>query len=149
MKKCTQCGQTLNDDLKFCFKCGGANFEPVAEAAPQPAQQAYQQPSQQPYYQQPAQQQAYYQQPAYQQPVYNNSEPATIGDYLLFALFMIIPIFNLVYMIMVAVGAPKYKKSMTNYARAMLIILGIAIILNIIIFGVIGVSFANMYSYGY
>ncbi len=142
MKKCTQCGQTLSDDTKFCFKCGGANFEPIAEAEGTYQQPAYQQPPQQQppqqsyYAQQPAYQQApaYQQQPAYQaQPVYNNDEPATIGNYLLFYLFMIIPVFNLVYLIITAVGGPTRKKSMTNFARAMLIVWAIAIVLCIIL----------------
>ena len=172
MKKCTQCGQSLNDDTKFCFKCGSSNFEPVAETggtyqqppqqtpqqAPQqaPQQSYYAQPVQQPvqsYQQAPAQsyqQPAYQQQPVYQQPVYNNGEPATIGNFLLFFVIQIVPIFNIIYTIMVAVGGPKYKKSMTNFARAYLIMMAIVIVLYIIIFAVLGASLASMFnSYGY
>jgi hypothetical protein len=160
VKKCTQCSQVLSDETKFCFKCGGAAFEPVADAGsgtyqqPTAPQQTYQQPPVQTSYQQPPQQPYYPAQPAYQaQPAYNNTEPATIGDFLLFFLFMIIPIWNIIYFIMLLVGSPKYKRSMVNFARASLIwgaiILAIYIIL-IIVFGAALFSmFGNLSSYGY
>lgn len=81
VKKCTQCTQILSDDTKFCFMCGAPNFEPVIES-----EGTYQQPS---FHQTPA-----YQAPAYQQPVFNNTQPATIGNFLIFYLLMLIPIFN-------------------------------------------------------
>ncbi len=152
MKKCTQCGEKLPDEFKFCFKCGGNQFETV-DADDQTATQPEPQPEiQQPIYQQNLRAQNAYQRNAYEQyqgqqstsPVqdYKNTEPATIGNYLLFEVFMIIPIFNLVYLIMVAVGGPKYKKSMTNYARARLILMLIAIPI-IIILCVSLAAFAN------
>jgi hypothetical protein len=156
MKKCTQCGQTLNDDVKFCFKCGGGNFEPASEIS----QPTYQQPT----YQQPTYQQQSYQQPSYQQPtyqrtqpsyqpqqaIYDNNEPATIKDYLLFFLQMLVPIWNIIKMIMVAVGGPKYKKSMTNFVRASLIWGAIIFVLYIILFAIFGSLFYSMFSdFGY
>jgi hypothetical protein len=180
MKKCTQCGQELSDDTKFCFKCGGSNFEPIEEAAgtyqqpiQQPPQQVPQQPPQQSYYaqQQPAQpyrqapaqsyqQPASYQQPSYQQPpayqaqpVYNNNEPVTIGNYLLFFLLMCIPIFNIVYFIIVAVGGPKYKKSLSNFARAGLIWGAIILVIYIVLIIVFGATLFSTFNgggyYGY
>ncbi len=31
MKKCTNCGQTQSDDVKFCYNCGGGDFEAASE----------------------------------------------------------------------------------------------------------------------
>jgi hypothetical protein len=76
-------------------------------------------------------------------------DPVTVGDYLLFALFMIIPVFNLVYLILVAVGGPRYKPSMTNFARAALILLAIGIVISIILLVVLAYNFASLYQYGY
>lgn len=171
MKKCTQCGQLLSEDAKFCFKCGGNSFEQAVEGGSyqqdanqqtpyqqdanqqasyqQPYQQqaSYQQPS---YQQQPAYQQPYSQQPGFQpQPADKDSEPATIGNFLIFNLLMLIPIFNIIYLIIVAVGGPKYKKTMTNYARASLIWLGIAVVLYIIVFAAVGASFAHLITNNY
>lgn len=153
MKKCTQCGQTLNDEVKFCFKCGGANFEPAAESgqqayqAPAYPQPAYQQPAyqQQPTYQQPTYQRA---QPAYQpqQAMYDNNEPATIKDFLLYFLQMLVPVWNIIKMIMVAVGGPKYKKSLTNFVRASLIWGAIILVLYIILMVIFGSLFYNLFS---
>lgn len=131
MKKCTQCGQTLSEETNFCFKCGGSSFDRVAEEGAE-QQQTYQQPI--------------YQQPYQAQPVCDNSEPATIGNFLIFNLLMLIPIFNIVYLIIVAVGGPSRKKSMVNYARASLIWIGIIIVLYIIIFAIVGASMFSIFS---
>lgn len=148
MKKCTQCGQTLSDDSKFCFKCGGGNFEQVVEGGTY-QQPSYQQPAyQQPAYQQPAYQQQAYQQPAYQQPVYDNAEPAKIKDFLIFYLLMLIPIFNIVYYIMVAVGGPKYKVSLTNFVRASLIMGAIVFALYLIFFLIFGAALMSTFGGG-
>jgi len=74
-------------------------------------------------------------------------DPATVGDYLLFALFMIIPVFNLVYLILAAVGGPRYKPSMTNCARAVLILLAIGIVIVVILGIILAVSNAAFPSY--
>lgn len=155
MKKCTQCGQILNDDTKFCYKCGGSNYEPVAESGETYQQPTYQQPPQQPaqqsyYAQQPPQQNYYAPQPGYQQPYqaqpsYNNDAPATIGTFLIFFLLMLIPIFNIVWLIMVAVGGPRHNKSLTSFARASLIWGAIIFVLYLIVFLVIGASLADMF----
>lgn len=155
MKKCKQCRQNQSDDVKFCANCGGSEFEPAFEEGAY--QGAYQQPAyQQPGYQQAAYQQPVYQQP-YQQPVYDNTQPATVGNYIVFFLLMLIPIFNLIYMIIVAVGSPTRNKSMTNYARACLIMAAIGIAITIILSIVLGATlfsvfrdgFDYSYSYGF
>ena len=63
MKQCSNCGNFVEDNAKFCTSCGQTITEPVYN---QPQQPNYTQP-QQPYYNQP--QQPNYNQP--QQPVYN------------------------------------------------------------------------------
>lgn len=145
MKKCTQCNQLLSDEVSVCFKCGGSSFEPAADQ-PGWQQAPNQQPPNEQFYQ-PSYQTAY-EQPPYRPNADNSDEPATIGDYLLFTLFMIIPIFNLVYLIMVAVGGPKYKKSMTNYARAMLILWAICLVLVFLLSALGAFSAMSYFRYG-
>ncbi len=118
MKKCVQCGQTLSDDNRFCHKCGGSAFEEATGAGS---------------YQQPAYQQPVYRPPYQEQPNAGNREPATIGDYIVFFLLQLIPIFNIVYTIIVAVGSPSRKISMTNLARAVLILWAIGLALGIVL----------------
>ncbi len=132
MKKCTNCGNTATDDIKFCNNCGGTNFEPVAGGGYQ------QQPYQQPAYQQP------YQQPAYQAG-YSNTEPARIKDFIIFFLLMLIPIFNIIYAIIVAVGGPKYNVSLTNFVRAAIIFGLIISAIYVIIFLIVGASIFSMF----
>lgn len=132
VKKCTQCGQILTDETKFCFKCGGANFEPAAESG------SYQQPAQQPPAQQPSYQQAYqqqtYQQPPVQQPYRQapagGEETVSVGMNLLFLVLMSIPLVNLIYAIVIA--ASSNKRSYKNLGIAGLIWIGISIVLGII-----------------
>lgn len=134
MKKCTQCGQTLSDETKFCYKCGGSDFENAAESGggQQPAQPAYQQPTyQQPVYQQPA-----YQQPAqpayYQKPVTGSSETVSVGMNFLFLFLASIPLVNIIFAIVIA--ASSQKRSYKNLGLAWLIYLAVQIVFGIIIF---------------
>ncbi len=162
MKKCTQCGQILGDDKKFCFKCGGSNYEPVEEPGgsnfepaeeagdtnqqppqpvappqqfyntPQPAAPPPQQPVQAPqaYSSQPSYQPSY-QQPAYQRPAKN--ETVSVGMNFLFIFLSFIPVINLIFAIVVAVGS-GFKKSYQNLARAWLIMALIGIVLSIVFY---------------
>ena len=103
------------------------------------AQQQYQQQyQQQPQYQQPyGGQQQYQQQPQYQQP-YNQSQymglnetvfspyergekPVTIGQWMITTILLSIPVVGLIYFIILLIGGPNTKKSLTNFARASLI----------------------------
>ena len=141
MKKCTNCGQAQNDDVKFCFNCGGADFESAAEEGSyqQPYQQPdnhepdNQQPYQQPVYQQP------YQQPVYQQPYQpvasDSNQTVSVGMNFLFLLLAGIPIVNLIFAIVVA--ASSQKRSFKNLGIAWLILLAVQIILSIVAFFVI------------
>lgn len=107
VKKCDQCGQTVSNDNRFCPNCSGSAFEQDAGS-----------------YQQPV-----YRQPYQMQPNDGGKEPATIGDYIAFFLLQLIPIFNIIYTIIVAVGGPSRKLSMTNLARAVLILWAIGLVL--------------------
>ena len=150
MKKCTQCGQTLSDETKFCFKCGGANFEPVTDAgAQQPGYQqpAYQPPVQQPIYQPPVQPpvQSYYpQQPAYQQSTASRSETVSIGMNILFLILQYIPLVNLIFAI-IAVAVSK-KKSYRNLAIAWIILAAICLVLYVILIFTMPTFFSNFFS---
>lgn len=141
MKKCTQCGQMLNDDAKFCFKCGSGSFEAVPEAS----NATYQQPQYQPpQYQPPVQQNVYAQQP-YQSPMMaTNNEPVSVGMFLLFFILNMIPVVGFVFTIVVAVSS-SFKKSYTNMARAYLIMIAIGIVLTIVMAVTMGAFFGDIY----
>ena len=113
-------------------------------------QQQYQQPQSQ-YQQPYGGQQQYQQQPQYQQPynqnmnayaqsanVYNQSQymglnetvfspyergekPVTIGQWMITTILLSIPVVGLIYFIILLIGGPNTKKSLTNFARASLI----------------------------
>jgi hypothetical protein len=154
VKKCTQCGQILSDDTKFCFKCGGSNYEQAEETGGSYQQPTYQQPVQQPpqqsyYAQQPSYQPqpTYQAQPAYQASGYNdNTQPAKISTFLVFFLLMLIPIFNIIWLIIVAVGGPSHNKSLTNLVRASLIWAAIMIVLSIILSLILGAFLSDLFS---
>ena len=129
MKRCTQCGQNLSDETKFCFKCGGANFEPSADTG------GYQQPSPQP---QTPPQPSYYQQqsqPAfnntyYQKPASGSSETVSVGMNFLFLFLSAIPLVGLIYAIVVA--ASSQKRSYKNLGIAWLLMLAVQVVLAVI-----------------
>src|SRR5690606_21578130 len=136
VKKCTQCGQMLNDETKFCFKCGGSNFEQAEEAGgTYQQQQPQQQPPQQSYYAQPSQQSYYTQPPSYQpQPAYQHAasnEVVSTGMYFLFLFISFIPLVNLIFAIIVAASS-GFKRSYRNLAKAWLILFVIFLILSIV-----------------
>lgn len=143
MKKCTQCGQTLSDDSKFCYNCGGSDFEQTAESTG-----AYQQPS----YQQPPSpppQQPYYSQPSYQvPPSYQRGageEPVSIGMYILFLIVSSIPLVGLIFAIVVAASS-SFKRSYINLARAWLIVAAIGLVIGLIAVLTMGAFFSEFYN---
>jgi hypothetical protein len=137
VKRCTQCGQSLSDETKFCFKCGGASFEPVADAGSYQPPQVQQQP---PQVQQPPPQQSYYQQPS-AQPAYNtpyyqqpntSNETVSVGMNFLFLFLMTIPIVGLIYAIVIA--ASSRKRSYKNLGIAWLILLAVELVIGLVAF---------------
>jgi heme A synthase len=130
VKRCTQCGQTLGDETKFCFKCGGANFEAVSDAGsyqqpPQPSQpqQSYYQHAPQP--SQPAYNNAYYQQPSG-----GSSETVSVGMNFLFLFLAGIPLVGLIYAIVIA--ASSQKRSYKNLGIAWLILFAVQVVMAVI-----------------
>jgi hypothetical protein len=123
-------------------------------------QQAYQQ---QPYQQQTYQQQLYGQQPNYQQPYGQQSyqqpymhgddleEPVSIDEWMITMLIMCIPCVNLIMILVWAFGS-NTKKSKSNFFKAYLIWILIAIFVTvvlIIVFTLVGVSLLNDISWHY
>lgn len=133
----------------------------------QPQQGGY---GQQPYGGQPQYQQPPYGGPQYQQPyqnmnaysqsanVYNQSQfmglnettfspydqkesPVSVGQWMLTTLLLCIPVVGIIYFIILAIGGPNTKKSLTNYARASLVWVLIIFAFYIVAVMALGVSF--------
>lgn len=158
MAFCIFCGAQVPDDTKFCPTCGTSMgpkvTEPITPTAPtvQPAQQPVPPPVQQPA--SPMQQSVYSQQPPpaygvsqgqpYATPPYmaaadpnaplpqgSKYEPVTTGGFIGIMLLMLIPIVNLVLLIIWACGGCR-KVNQANFARAMLIMMVIGLILTLL-----------------
>ena len=110
---CENCGNKLPEGAKFCGGCG-AKTEPV-----QPAYTAS-------YYQQayaPPQPAAYSGQPG--------TEPLRVGQYIGMLLLMCVPILGVILLFVWSFGG-SVNLNKKNYARAMLIVCAIGLILSII-----------------
>ena len=120
---CKNCGQQINEEVKFCPSCG----TPIEMAAPrekgqeQPA--APPAPAPEPVPVQPVQQ------PTAQQPLYAaqsvapavyQEEPISTGSYIGIFLLLMIPLVNLVCLIVWACGGCA-KRNKTNLSRALLV----------------------------
>ena len=123
--------------------------------------QQYQQPYGQPQYQQQYQD-PYQNMNAYAQSanVYNQSQymglneqvfspysqgeqPVSVGQWMLTMLLFCIPIVGIIYFIIIAIGGPRTKKSLTNFARAALIWYVILFVLYIVAFIALGFTLKN------
>lgn len=90
-------------------------------------------------------QQPVYQQPVYQQPYQSDVEPpVSVGEWMLTMLLMAIPCVNIIMLFVWAFGsgAPKSK---SNWAKASLIWIAIAIVLEIVIWATVGASLISQY----
>ena len=165
-KICSSCGAELEDAATFCGKCGKpvSLFTPTPEetmttSGDMPAAENFsaqpQQPQQGGYGQQPYQNMNAYSQSAN---VYNQSQfmglnettfspydqkesPVSVGQWMLTTLLLCIPLVGIIYFIILAIGGPNTKKSLTNYARASLVWLLIIFAFYIVAFMALGVSF--------
>ena len=137
---CKQCGAPLEAGNKFCMTCGAP-----AEAAPaQPVQPQTSQTAQA--YQAPPQPAGTGKKQKKQREIYIDSaapgpnspyEPITTKGYIGIALLMAIPVVGIILTIVWALGGCR-KVNKRNFARAMLIMMVIALILSLIIGGIGG-----------
>jgi hypothetical protein len=121
---CNQCGKALPDGTAFCTECG-ADLSARSAANPQTVNYTMPPP----------------------QPIYSDMplEPAmSVKDWVITMLLMMIPIANIVFLIVWAVG-DGCGLTKRNWARAQLILTaistGFVIILYIFIFVIIGYSY--------
>jgi len=161
---CKNCGEQLEDDALICTKCGAATEksqttqtqqppQTTSQPLPPPVQQQYQ--YQQPAYQQPTYQQPQYQQPTYQQPFINQQnyavdEHVSVGGWIGIFCINLIPIVGwLIFIIMLFVWAfgSTPKKTLKNFAKAMLIIWLIVFVLAIIAVIIAGIAGVNLSHY--
>ena len=153
MAFCTKCGAEIAEGNKFCTACGApVEAEPPKAAAPdagfvqsEPAPAA--QPPQPPQYNAPAygyaaqnQNTGWQQPPQYQAPpsYYDNGAnlpeqraAVSIGQFIGCFFLFAIPIVGFIVAIVWACGGIK-NKTLVNYARAMLIMIAIAVVITII-----------------
>lgn len=135
MAFCTFCVAQVPDDIKFCTACG----KPMVSIAERPAMQ-------QPVYpQQPPPSYGIPQGQPYAAPPYiaaanldvppspgSKYEPVTTGGFIGIMLLMLIPIVNIILLLVWACGGCR-KVNQANFARAMLIMLLIGIILSVVV----------------
>ncbi|WP_455636357.1 zinc ribbon domain-containing protein [Parabacteroides sp.] len=152
MAFCSFCGTQVPDGIKFCTACGKPMaskadrpitqptqpVQPTPQPAPQPMQQpvypqqpppAYGIPQGQPYAAQPYSTAA---DPNAPLPPGSKYEPVTTGGFIGIMLLMLIPIVNIILLLVWACGGCR-KVNQANFARAMLILLLIGIILGAVV----------------
>ncbi len=143
MKTCPKCNTVNNDVNVFCESCGNAlpvenpasqapEAEAPVQAAPQPQYQAYQNVP--PMYAMP--------------PQFNENmlpeeyKPVSVGKYIGYGILFSIPLVGFIMLLVTAFGS-NTNKSLKNYARAMLVMYAIGVVLSIvmvILMGVLGMS---------
>jgi hypothetical protein len=138
---CENCGNKLPDGAKFCGGCG-AKVEP-AQAAPQRPVQPPPPPVNTPPVQsaQPRQQAYIPPQPA----VRPETEPLRVSQYLGMLLLLCIPIVNIVLLFVWGFGS-SVNVNKKNYARAVLILAAIGIVLSILFSAAITSMFLSMFN---
>ena len=146
MENCTSCGAELKEGLKFCTSCGAAvseispimeNVEQVvAEPVAEPVQATPVQPT-------PVVQPAPVVQPVIQQDPMAGTKYELISTwgYIGISLLMCIPVVGQILMIVWACGGCR-KLQKRNYARAMLIMFAISLVLSLI-FGFVAKKVVN------
>jgi hypothetical protein len=134
---CESCGTKLPEGAKFCGACGATvETSPPANAAPQkpaatspaPPPPTYTPP---PVEVPPSYQQGYAQPLPPNYPIQTNTEPLRVGQYIGMFLLLCIPIVNLILLLVWSFGS-SVNRNKKNYARAILILSVIAIVISII-----------------
>ena len=144
MKTCSKCNAVNNDNNVFCETCGNAfpiensvpqasEFEVAAEnSAPQPQYQPY--PNVPPMYAMP---------PQFNEDMLPDEyKPVSVGKYIGYSFLFSIPFVGFIILLITAFGSST-NKSLKNYARAMLVMYAIAVVLCIVmvvLMGALGLS---------
>lgn len=130
MKTCPKCNALNNDVNVFCESCG--NALPVENAAPQaPEYEAPVQAAPQPQYQ-PAPQPVYAMPPQFNEDMLPEEyKPVSVGKYIGYSILFSIPFVGFI-MLLVTAFSGGTNKSLKNYARAMLVMYVIGVVLVII-----------------
>lgn len=74
-------------------------------------------------------------------PYSQGEQPVSVGQWMITSILLAIPIVGIIYFIILAIGGPNTKKSLTNYARAALLWALISFVLVIILTLAFGLSF--------
>lgn len=127
-KFCNSCGASMDANASFCTNCGKTTSNTA---------QSVQQPVQQPYYQ-PAQ-------PVYQNNNVINTQPLSVGQYIVMFILMGIPLVGFILTLVWAFGS-NVNTNKKNYARAVLILGIIAGILMVIFYGIIFAAMSSIFS---
>ncbi len=150
---CENCGKNLPDGAKFCNGCGAKTeaVQPAYAAAAEPAPARPVSPP--PAYVQPPAQAAYAPQQTYAppSPAYSgqpDSEPLRVGQYIGMLLLMFVPLLSVILLFMWGFGS-SVNLNKKNFARAMLIVSAIGIVLSIVfstvLIGIVGELFGGYY----
>lgn len=129
MAFCTNCGNSVSDNVKFCTSCGAPMATDAAAGSPAQSMTQTVQPVQQPV-------------AAYVPPAAYKEEPISTGGYIGIMLLMLIPVINLILVIIWACGGCR-KVNKRNFARAMLVWLLIAGVLTTLFIFVGGLLFGD------
>ncbi len=138
---CRSCGSTLEEGAQFCRVCGAAQ-DGYNAPAPQPAPTPYQAPYAAPYAQPaPAPQPApsYYAAPAQQ-----GAPPLGVGEYILMMIVSGIPFIGFIMLLVWAFGS-QTNPNKKNWARAILILMLIGIVLSIILSSTLVTVFRDVF----
>lgn len=135
MKNCPFCNAVNADENKFCDACGKEFTEAVNDYVPPVAEP-----------------QAVPTQPMYQQAPYQVNEnmlpeefkPVTVGAYIGYSILFSIPLVGFI-MLLVTAFSSSNKKSLRNYARAMLIMYVVAFVIAFAMTFVLGSAMSGLY----
>lgn len=145
---CPNCGKANPDDSRFCESCGtilndvNSGRIPVAPAYPSPPVQPAYQPAPPP--------PVYNNSPVYTaapQPVYNSQDnsPLSVGQYVGMMILGGLPVIGFILLLVWAFGSDT-NLNKKNYAKAILIVMLIAIAVSIVLTILLGGVFAALFS---
>lgn len=149
---CEKCGTQLPDGSKFCASCGTPTepkqASPVQQAAPSVNPQQATQTAPQPVYTQPPRPNYAPPPPPVGMTAQGTAPIITIGNYIVMFIIAAIPIVGLVMLFVWGFGS-YVNPNKKNYARAVLIMAAIVLVLYIFLLIALGSLFASIFSRGY